>query len=173
VDRAAWDAYGEELMALVGDDDPAEVQAATTGLIRDRIDLAGDHLRTRPEPHEWSVLELVGHLTDSEVFSAARYRWVLGHDEPDLLPYDQDLLADGLRHNEADPEAMVDTFAALRRGNLELWSRSTGEQRARVGLHAERGRLTYERLFRQTSGHDRFHLAQMDRTLAAVGRGAG
>jgi len=168
MDRAGWDAYQRELLALIEGEDPAEVQSATYGSLDERVRRAGGQVRTRPEPREWSVLELVGHLADAEVFNAARYRWVLGHDRPDLMPYDQDLITDGLRHNEADVGALLGTFDGLRRGNLELWSRSTDEQRSRLGLHAERGPLTYDMLFRQAAGHDRYHVAQIDRTLDAL-----
>jgi hypothetical protein len=56
----------------------------------------------------------------------------------------------------------------LRVANIELWSRSSEEDRARVGLHAERGRESFSLLFRMLAGHDRFHLAQAHRALDAV-----
>ena len=42
------------------------------------------------------------------------------------------------------------------------------EDRARYGVHAERGPESYELTFRLIAGHDRFHLAQAGRTLAAL-----
>jgi hypothetical protein len=35
--------------------------------LRELVAEAGTDLRTRPEPKEWSVIECIGHLTDSEV----------------------------------------------------------------------------------------------------------
>jgi hypothetical protein len=52
-----------------------------------------------------------------------------------------------------------------------LWARSSEEDRARVGIHAERGPESFELLFRMIAGHDRFHLAQAERALDAVARG--
>ena len=52
--------------------------------------------------------------------------------------------------------------------NVALWSRSSEEDRARVGLHAERGRESFSLLFRMLAGHDRFHMAQARRALDAV-----
>ena len=128
-------------------------------------------LRVRPADHEWSVLEVAAHLLDAEVFSSGRYRWVLGHERPDLPGYDQDLVANASHNDEADPEVVLSAFTWLRRANLDLWARATPDQRARESFHVERGVSSYEMLFREKAGHDRFHLAQMDRTFEAV-RGA-
>ncbi len=163
-----WRAYTQDLLARVEGEDPAEVQGATPALLRGRVAAAGGALRTRPERDEWSVLELAGHLFDAEVYATARYRWVLAHHRPELPPFDQDLVATRLRHNEADAGSVLDAFEALRGANLELWRRTTPAERLRAGLHLEKGELTYETLFRELAGHDRFHLAQIDRTLAAV-----
>ncbi|HHT9153647.1 MAG TPA: DinB family protein [Candidatus Hypogeohydataceae bacterium YC40] len=38
---------------------------------------AGSLLRVRPEPGEWSVLECVGHIVDSELVAGARERWIV------------------------------------------------------------------------------------------------
>ena len=161
-------AYQQSLLDALGDDDPAEAQATTPARIRRLIAEAGPDLRTRPAPTEWSVLECIGHVLDGEVVLAGRYRWVLAHDEPELVPYDQDLWVEGLHHNEDDPEQLVSTFEALRAADLDLWRRSSAEARARVGRHRERGPESFEMMFRMLAGHDRVHLDQADRALAAV-----
>jgi len=164
-------AYQEFLLAALGDDDPAEAQAATPSRIRALVAHAGPDLRTAPEPGEWSVLECIGHVVDAELTGAARYRWILAHDHPDLIGYDQDLWVQRLRHRDDDVEELVGLFEALRRANLALWRRSTPAERARVGIHRERGAESFDLLFRLLAGHDRIHLDQADRALAAV-RGA-
>ena len=164
-------AYQQSLLAALGDDDPADAQATTPDRIRRLIAAAGPDVRTKPAPREWSVLECIGHVTDAETVMSARYRWVLAHDEPELVGYDQDLWVDGLRHNADDPAELLAVFEALRTANLALWRRSSPEQRARVGLHRERGPESYELMFRLLGGHDRVHLDQADRALAAVRAG--
>ena len=116
------------------------------------------------------MLECVGHLVDAEIVMSARYRWVIAHDEPELIGYDQDLWANELRHND-DPADLVVLFEALRAANLALWRRSTPKQRARVGRHRERGPESYDFMFRMLAGHDRVHLGQADRALTAARRG--
>ena len=163
------EAYRQSLLAALGDDDPAVAQAETAAAIRALIAEAGDRLRVRPAPSEWSVLECIGHITDAEVVVSGRERWILAEDEPDIVGYDQALWVDALRHNEDDPAILVATFAALRDANLDLWARRSAADRARVGLHRERGPESYEMTFRLGAGHDRVHLAQARRALDAVG----
>ena len=69
---------------------------STPATLRALVDEAGDDLRARPEAGEWSVYQCVGHIADAEVVITGRYRWILAHDAPDILPYDQDLWADRL-----------------------------------------------------------------------------
>jgi hypothetical protein len=164
-------AYQEMLLAALGDDDPAEVEAAAPGAWRALIAEAGPDLRTRPAPSEWSVVECLGHASDAEIVMSARYRWVLAHDEPPLIGYDQDAWPRALHHNEADPEDLLALFYALRAANVALWRRSGPAERARVGRHVERGPESYDLMFRMLAGHDRVHLAQARRALETVRRG--
>ena len=162
-------AYQDHLLGLIEADDPAEVQVAGPGLWRELVARAGDHLAVRPEQTEWSVVECLGHAVDAEIVSTARYRWIVAHDEPQLIGYDQDLWVDRLhagRHD--DPAALLAILEPLRVANVDLWNAASEEDRARVGVHAERGRESFDLLFRMIAGHDRFHLAQAGRALEAV-----
>ena len=169
---AQGSAYQQLVLSLLGADDPADVARATPAAWRALIDDAGADLRTRPAPAEWSVLELLGHAADAELVVSARLRWIIAEDEPPLLPYDQDLWAQRLHHDEADSDLLVAMVTALRGANLALWHRSTPADRARIGLHAERGPESFELTFRLLAGHDRFHLQQARHTLEQV-RAAG
>ena len=162
-------AYQESLLAALGDDDPAVAQAQTPGALRAIVAEAGSLLRTRPEPGEWSVLECVGHIVDGELVVSGRYRWILAHDEPTIVGYDQALWVDRLRHNEDRVEELLGVFDVLRAANLALWARLSATDRARVGMHAERGPESLDLTFRLAAGHDRVHLAQARRALAAAG----
>ena len=104
------EAYRRELLSWLGDDDPAVVQQATVERLREIVQVAGDRLRVRPEPREWSVIECVGHLVDSELVAGARMRWILAEDEPDIVGYDQDRWVDGLRHRDDDPQDLIALF---------------------------------------------------------------
>lgn len=167
---AAARAYQELLLAALGGDDPAEAAAETPGNIRALIAEAGDRLRIRPEPREWSALLCLAHIADAEVVMSGRYRWVLVHDRPELIGYDQDLWVDGLHDDDDDPDQLLAQFEALRAANIELWRGASEADRQRVGLHRERGPESYELMFRMLGGHDRVHLAQARRALDAARR---
>ena len=164
-------AYRQLLLAALGDDDPAAAQATTPATFRALGAEAGAHLRVRPEPTEWSVLECIDHLVDGELVVATRYRWILAEDAPDIVGYDQDLWVARV-HGGEDPETLLALFEALRRSNLELWARTPAEDRIRFGQHRERGEESYDLTFRMAAGHDRVHLEQARRALAQARRGA-
>lgn len=169
---AAPSAYQRLLVSLLGSDDPVAVQEATPAAVRALVARAASELRQRPAEGEWSVLELLGHLTDAELVMAGRYRWVLAHQEPSLPGYDQDQWVVRLRHNDDEPEELLALFEAVRRANIALWKRTPIPDRQRVGLHGERGPESVDLMFRMLAGHDRFHLAQMERTLDAIRNGS-
>jgi len=161
--------YQRHLLSLLGDDDPAVVQHATPGAWHTMVDLAGERLHDVPAEGEWSVYGCLAHAVDAEIVMSGRYRWVLAHDEPEIVGYDQDLWVARL-HGDREPPAaaLLALFAALREANLALWRRSSDEDRARIGVHTERGPESYDLAFRMIAGHDRFHLRQARETLAAV-----
>jgi len=168
---AAAKAYQRMLLDALGDDDPAEAQAQATANIRRLVADAGAALWTRPEPREWSAALCLAHIADAELVMAARYRWVLAHEAPELIGYDQDLWVDNLHPDEQDPDELLATFEPLRAANISLWLRSTEAQRARVAIHRERGPESYDLMFRMIGGHDRVHLAQARRALEAAREG--
>jgi DinB superfamily len=165
-------AYQDYLLAALGDDDPDDAQSQTAAVMRALVTEAGDRLRARPEPDEWSVIECLGHILDAEVVYSGRYRWTIAHDEPDMIGYDQALWVARLRHQDDDPDALLRLFEALREANLVLWRRSTLQERARVGIHRERGPESFDLSFRLIAGHDRVHLDQARRALEAVRQGS-
>lgn len=161
-------AYQDLLVGLVGDDDPAEVQAGTPERIRALVAEAGADVRTRPATTEWSVLECVAHILDAELVASGRYRWILAHETPDLVGYDQDLWVNRLHQPVENAEELLAFFEPMRTANLALWHRTPEQGRERIGLHRERGPESYRLTFTLIAGHDRLHLQQAERALAAV-----
>jgi len=165
---AEADEYRRMLLGLLGDSDPAEVQAGLADQLHAVVEEAGPHLRTRPAPGEWSVLEVLGHILDAEIALAGRYRWILAQDEPILIGYDQDRWVERLHSQDDDPEEMLALFRALRSSHLRLWAGASEIDRARLGIHSERGPESFDLSFRLMAGHGLYHLGQMRRTLAQV-----
>ena len=159
------DAYRASVLAALGDDDLTVALASGPATLRQLIADAGDLLRVRPEPTEWSVLECVGHIVDAELVMATRMRWIVSQDRPEIVGYDQDLWVEGLHHNEADPHVLLELFDGLRRSNLDLWTRIPASAHERVGIHQERGPESYLVTTQLAAGHVRIHAAQARRTL--------
>jgi hypothetical protein len=167
------DAYRQMLLGALGDQDPAVVLAAGPAAAREVIVEAGSALRNRPALGEWSVLECIAHMTDSDLIAGARMRWIASENEPDIVGYDQALWVSQLRQNDDDPELLLATFAALRRWNLDLWARLPVADRARVGIHRERGPESIDLTFRLMAGHDLIHLDQARRALETARESSG
>ncbi len=159
------EAYRASLLAALGDDDLATALASGPAMLRQLIAEAGDLLRVRPAPTEWSVLECVGHIVDAELVMATRIRWIVSQDRPEIIGYDQDLWVDGLDHNEDDPAVQLELFDGLRRSNLDLWTRIPASAHDRVGIHRERGPESFLMTTQLAAGHVRIHAAQARRTL--------
>ena len=167
------DEYRRPVVEALGQDDPLEVQAAEAAAWRELLVRAGTDLRTPPAPGEWSVLECLGHMTDSELVTSGRYRWVLAEDEPLLQGYDQDAWNARFDHAHDDPATLLGLFEALRSANVDLWRRTPPQDRGRFGIHAERGPESFELLFRLQAGHGRVHREQAERALADIRRRHG
>jgi hypothetical protein len=160
--------YRRELLALLGDDDPAQVLAATLAELQERTSgLPGELIARRPEPGEWSVAELLGHLWDAELAYAFRARAILAQDRPQLPAYDQDAWATLARPPFAE---LLASFAALRSANLALIRDTPAALWERAGLHEERGPTSFRVATDEIAGHARAHHLQLEQTVAAVGR---
>lgn len=161
-------AYQELLLSLLGTDDPAVVQSQTSERLHATIAEAGDQLHATPAPGEWSVWGCLAHLVDAELAVSGRYRWILTVDRPTLPGYDQDLWVEKTHSPDESIDQLLGIWQPLRQANLRLWDASSLATRERVGLHQERGPESYDLTFRLIAGHDRFHLDQMQKTIAAV-----
>jgi hypothetical protein len=160
--------YRRELLALLGDDDSVQVLAATLTALQERAGGVPDALvGRRPEPGEWSVAELLGHLWDAELAYAFRARAILAQDQPELPAYDQDAWATLARPPFAE---LLASFAALRTANLALIRATPAALWERAGIHAERGLTSFRVATDEIAGHARAHQLQLEQTIAAVRR---
>jgi hypothetical protein len=137
--------------------------------MREAIDgLSGDQMQKPEAPGKWSICQVMQHLADSDLVWGYRVRMILSHDRPQIVGYDQDLWANRLHYDEADPDAALDQFDCLRRCNLALLRKTSEEDRQRVGVHSERGEESVEHLIRLYAGHDLLHLRQIARSRASL-----
>ena len=169
-----FEQYTARLLALAGDDDPLGVLAATPARIGKLIAgrSAGD-LQWSPEAGRWSIAQIVSHLADAELVLAYRVRMMLSAPGTPIQAFDQAAFVRSQHAESSDAFASLSLLAAVREANLRLLRGLTDEERDRFGLHAERGRESIRHLERLNAGHDRNHLAQIERLIAARDPGDG
>ena len=162
-------AYIAAVLDLLGSRDPLAVMRETIEVLPRAIaGLSPPQLRQPERPGKWSIAQVLQHLADSEIVGAWRFRLILAQDRPQLTGYDQDIWADRLRYDDADPGAALELFTVLRRANLRLLERATAADLTRVGLHAERGEESVGHLRNLYAGHDLLHRRQIERIRATL-----
>jgi hypothetical protein len=162
-------AYISAVLELLGDREPGAVLAATPSTLPRAVEgLSPSQLRQPEGPGKWSIVQILQHLADSDVVWAWRMRLILAQDRPQLTGYDQDLWAERLHYEKADPAAALEMFALLRRANLKLIKGASPADLKRVGVHVERGEESLELLCRLYAGHDLLHLRQIERVRSVV-----
>ncbi len=134
-------------------------------------ELSESQLEAREAPGDWSVRQIVHHLTDNEVADAMRLRQMLAHDSPPIVPFDESLFAANL-HYDREIESSVATFFALRASSGAILEQIAADDWSRGGRHPEHDLYTVEIMVQKNIEHDRAHLEQIRRALRSA-RAAG
>ncbi len=125
--------------------------------------LSPELLRLRPAPQEWSAVECLQHLIDTErdVFPLRLRALLIGQDFP---AFDPDRPA-----NEPDtarpPAALADEFHHLRTVSLAELAPITSADLDRKARHAELGLVTLGEMIHEWAAHDLMHTVQAERAL--------
>jgi hypothetical protein len=159
--------YAQRLLSLSQGVDPRDILIATPLRIGGLI--AGcqpQALRESPGPDRWSIAQIVSHMADAELVFAYRVRRILAAPGSVIEPFDQNDWVNSQHAETSDPHASLALFAAIRASMLRLLARLTDEDMTRYGVHAERGPESVRYLMSLMAGHDRNHLAQIERLVA-------
>lgn len=133
---------------------PAKYERALKGL-------GNAQLNRRPAPGKWSIKEIMGHMSDSEMVYGYRYRKVLGEPFSKIIGYDQAAWARALHYRRMPVRPMLEKFKLLRADNLAMIRALSPKERRRYGVHNERGNESIERIAFLLAGHDVNHLRQI------------
>ena len=137
---------------------------ATPVVLRALVEGIDDaQLRRRPAPGEWAIIEVVGHLADTEERALARVRRMLAEDDPELAPFDQEALAEQRHYLGLDLEEELARLEELRRQHLAELEALDGSGWARTGRHGEHGELSVELYETHVAAEEVDHLAQIAR----------
>lgn len=121
-----------------------------------------DLLSLPPAPGEWSALECLQHLIDTEpVFQFRIDAFLAGRDFPAFDPDRQGTKPDARRQ----PAELAAEYARLRAASLDALARLTPGDLDRQAVHQELGRVTLSEMIHEWAAHDLMHTVQAERAL--------
>ncbi len=126
-------------------------------------------LAKKPAPNKWSVAEILGHMSDSEIVVGFRIRLILGANGTPIQGYDQNAWAAFSNYARQDPALSLEAFRVNRERTLKLLKTLPRKMWDFYGLHSERGKETVRRVVEMLAGHDLNHLGQIRRLLERPG----
>lgn len=126
----------------------------------------GSALTKRPDEKNWAGVEVICHLRDTEEAFGGRFQMFLAMDDTKLLPADPDRWAVDRQYLRCDAGASIEAFRKRRSENLDVLRNLSPDQWKRGGIHATRGRMTFEDFLNLMCFHDDTHLDQLTRALA-------
>jgi uncharacterized damage-inducible protein DinB len=121
--------------------------------------LSSEELTARPGPGDWSILELVLHLTDSDCIAIDRMKRMLTEDNPPLLYADETAYVRSLASHEQSLEDALILFEVGRRQFARVLRALPDEAFDRRGTHNRRGLVTVGGTVNDYIEHVDHHLA--------------
>jgi hypothetical protein len=116
-----------------------------------------------PKEGEWSALECLQHLVDTErwVFPARVEHILAGRDFPAFDPDSQGSQASPAK----TPADLAENFAQLRLKSLAVLEHVGEADLGRTALHSELGLVTMSELLHEWAAHDLMHTVQAERAI--------
>jgi hypothetical protein len=121
--------------------------------------LSPGELTARPGPGDWSILEVVIHLADSDAIAIDRMKRILAEDDPPLLYADETAYVRRLATHEQSLEDALTLFEVGRRQFARVLRTLPDEAFERRGVHNRRGPLTVAGMVKDYIDHVDHHLA--------------
>ena len=138
-------------------------------LLRNYLDEQGPVTSDREE--EWSVVEVICHLRDTEEASLKRTRLMRDQYNPELSARDPAKLAIELNYASTPMETALSAFLKFRSDHIRELTALRGDQWERVGQHPSAGQITIRGQIAHLVAHDAIHVAQISRQLGRKDRG--
>jgi uncharacterized damage-inducible protein DinB len=132
--------------------------------------LSNEELTARPGPGNWSILELVLHLTDSDYIAIDRMKRMLTEDNPPLLYADETAYVDRLFSHEQSLEDALTLFEVGRRQFARVLRKLPKESFERRGTHNRRGLVTVGGMVKDYIAHVDHHLKFLYDKRARLGK---
>jgi len=124
--------------------------------------LPEDLLARKPMPNEWSAMDCLCHLLDTErwIFPKRVQALLAGED---FVGFDPDI--QGTHYTTQDSRQLSMEFAQLRTSSLIELERVTSHDFSHTARHSELGVVTLEQLLHEWAAHDLMHTVQAERAI--------
>jgi hypothetical protein len=123
---------------------------------------APELLSRQPAARQWSALECLQHLVDTEpVFSSRVQAFLVGQDFPAFDPDSQGTQSE----IQQSPAELARQFASLRDESLAALANVSPADLGRKVRHQELGPVTLEQMIHEWAAHDLMHTVQAERSL--------
>lgn len=96
--------------------------------------LSEEKLQYKYASDKWRVIEVLGHLIDSEIIMGCRALTYARQDKTNLQMYDHDKYVETGFFNNIESNLIIDHFSAVRKSNLSLFKTFTKEMWLQKGL---------------------------------------
>jgi len=140
----------------------AVLSTTTTHWMNLTESLPEDLLARKPLPNEWSAMDCLCHLLDTE-------RWIFPKRVQALLAgenfvgFDPD--KQGTPYTSQNPKQLTEEFAQLRKSSLIELAKATPHDLSLKARHSELGVVTLEQLLHEWAAHDLMHTVQAERAI--------
>lgn len=121
----------------------------------------------KPAPDDWSIHQIVIHITDSEANSYVRCRRAIAEPGSDVIAYDEMRWADALDYHGQSTDDAVELFRWLRKLSHSLILAQPETAWSHTIRHPENGPMTLDDWLDVYARHVPEHIAQMERVYAA------
>jgi uncharacterized damage-inducible protein DinB len=132
--------------------------------------LSPEDLTARPGPGDWSILELVIHLVDSDYIAIDRMKRMLIEDDPPLLYADETAYVRRLAPHEQSLEDALTLFEVGRRQFARILRTLPDEAFDRRGNHNRRGVQTVGGMVKDYIKHTDHHLTFLMAKRSRLGK---
>jgi len=125
-------------------------------------DIPRDIWQFKPAPKEWSIHEVIIHLSDSESNAALRARMLIVEPGGTVMGYDQDQWVDTLNYHEHDLEDALEVVRLARKTTYTLLKKQADEIFEHIVMHPEYNEpYTFENWLNIYSAHIPGHIEQI------------
>ncbi|MCP4169692.1 MAG: hypothetical protein GY758_02845 [Fuerstiella sp.] len=146
----------------------AEYAAGPETLRRSIVNVRVNDLDAVPCEGNWSIRQVICHLSDSELVYADRIKRVIAEDNPSFFDADPDLFSAALCWSARDIEDELQLITLTRRQILRILQNCPVETFPRTGVHSTDGAMTLETLVERITEHIPHHIHFIEQKVSAL-----